>query len=48
MRREEGADRGQHPKKEDGWKLDEVEVFLIVVLLVVISKYWAIYLHQSV
>ena len=36
------------PKKEGMWKFDEVEAFLIVILLVVISKYWVIYLQQNV
>ena len=36
------------PDKKDTWKFDEVEVFLFVILLVGISKYWTIYLDQSV
>ena len=34
-------------KEEDTWRLEEVEV-LIVVIAVVISKYWTIYLHQGI
>ena len=36
------------PDKKDTWKFDEVEDFLFVILLVGISKYWTIYLDQSV
>ena len=36
------------PDKKDTWKFDEVEVFLFAILLVGISKYWTIYLDQSV
>ena len=35
-------------EEENTWKFDKVEVFLIVILVVLISKYWAIYSHQSV
>ena len=36
------------PEKEDTWNFDEVEDFLNVILLVVISKYRTNFLLQSV